>query len=304
MKKQHLSMGAFPKQLDHIQDLLDHPEKLKHRFRITSVYGSFPNITWNGGRNHLHLNSRLDLSVRESVIKNNQAWYDPLAMENLVKFYNDRKIGVRYTFTNALVTKRHLRDARANLALEIAHNPLNAVITGNPIIEEYVRKKYPRFQIVGSVTATSSLSLPFLKRRINEVDILVLPPEYNARFELIEKLGAAKVEVLINERCAPFCPFRQKHYRAISRSQIALNLNHENRLYYNNCPVNNAREMGNEPPHMVMDDNLVTALQKIGVAHFKFVGRHLAADDFISEVDAVLIKRKYRFDYQEATVSA
>jgi collagenase-like PrtC family protease len=298
MNPQHLSMGAFPKQLEVLQVLIDRPEMLKHEFRITSVYGSFPNVIWNGGRHTLHLINPLDTSIREYLVTKNREWYDPLGMESLVRAYNDRNIGIRYTFSNPLITKEHLNDARANLTLEIAHNPLNAVITSNPIIEEYVRKKYPKFKIICSATA-NNLSLPFLKRRIEEVDLLVIPPEYNKHLELIQELGASKIEVIINERCVPFCPSRMRHYEAESQTQLTLDTSYQEYVYHSSCPAIKAAESGKEPPDMVMDDQLIGTLQKIGVEHFKFVGRQMTIQEFIVEVDKLLIKEEFRMENQE-----
>jgi hypothetical protein len=130
MNKQNLSIGAFVNRLAVVDDLLSRKNILKHRFVISSVFGTFPNVIWNGGRTLLHYCSNFT-TEREWYEKVNHLWYDPQGMESLIRFYNEKGIGARYTYSNSLLTKRHLSDKRANLTLELAHNSMNAVITGN-----------------------------------------------------------------------------------------------------------------------------------------------------------------------------
>lgn len=288
--KQHLSVGAFVNHLDIADELIAAPRVLKHRFVITSVYGTFPNVIFNGGRTLFHFRSDLTDWYRER----NHLWYDADGMQALVRRYNAQRISVRYTYSNPLVTKRHLADPFANLTLEIAHNPMNAVITANPIIESYVRKQYPKFKIVGSATAEKNLSVPFLKRRADEVDLLVLPPEYNGRRAIIEKLPVEKLEVIINEHCVPFCPNRRHHYRAIGKSQLLCDPRFQAENHEAHCPLWKAEIEGTTAPSMVMTDDQIEALQNIGVQHFKFVGREKGRDWFAMEVDSVLVKENHR----------
>jgi collagenase-like PrtC family protease len=293
MKNQHLSVGAFVNRLDPLEEALSRKGRLRHHFRLTSVFGTFPNVIFNGGRTLIHYCSVCG-NEREWYMKKNHLWYDPQGMESLVRSYNDRGIGVRYTYSNSMITKRHLADERANLTLEIAHNPLNAVITGNPVIEQYVRKQYPRFRIISSATSEKNLSVAFLKKRIREVDLLVMPPEFNRRYGLIEKLGADKIEILINERCAPHCANRQAHYRSISRSQLELDGSFERKNYYSRCPVYRAAEKEVPLKTMELTDEDIAALQKLGVRNFKFAGRQLSRQEFVVEMDRMLVKDRFR----------
>jgi collagenase-like PrtC family protease len=293
MKKQNLSIGAFVNRLAIVDNLLFFTKILKHNFVISSVYGTFPNVIWNGGRTLVQYYSNIT-DEREWYKRMNYLWYDPQGMESLIRSYNDRGIGVRYTYSNMLITKKHLNDKRANLTLELAHNSLNAVITGNPLVEEYVRKHYPNFKIISSATSQKNLSVPFLKKRIGEVDLLVLPPEYNDKYELIDRLGVDKLEILINERCAPYCPNRRAHYEAISKSQKCWDPRFERENYFAHCPVYKGMQENTQIETLVLSDKKITDLQRTGIHNFKFVGRHLSRDGFVQEVDRVLIKEKCR----------
>jgi hypothetical protein len=293
MRKQNLSIGAFVNRLNIVDELLSRKNILKHHFVVSSVYGSFPNVLWNGGRTLIHHASNIS-GEREWYKRVNHLWYDPEGMESLIRSYNEKGIGVRYTYSNALITKKNLRDKRANLTLELAHNSMNAVITGNPLIEEYVRKYYPKFKIISSATSKSNLSVSFLKKRIDEVDLLVLPPEFNDKYTLISKLGVGKVEILINERCVPYCPNRQAHYKGISQSQLTWDPGFQENSYYSRCPVYRGMVQNVPVDTLALSERKITVLQQLGVHNFKFVGRHLSRDKFVWEADTMLVKNKYR----------
>jgi hypothetical protein len=293
MRKQNLSIGAFANRLGVADDLLSSKGILKHRFVISSLYGTFPNVAWNGGRNFVHFSSNIS-DEKEWNEKINYLWYDPQGMESLIRTYNEKGVGIRYTYSNMLIGKKDLNDERANLTLEVAHNSMNAVITGNLLIEEYVRKHYPKYKIISSATSQKNLSVNFLKKRIDEVDILVLPPEYNDNHELISRLGVDKLEILINERCVPYCPNRSAHYAAISKSQILWDSTFEGESYVSHCPLYQAMQQNTKVETMVLSDRKITALQKLGVHNFKFVGRHFSREEFVLEVDRVLIKDRFR----------
>ena len=294
MKKQCLSLGAFVNNTDALDAVLSRKGILKFGLRVTSIFGTFPNVVWNGGRTLIHNFSNLDPERRAWWLAKSRLWYTPEGMEELVRTYNDQGIGVRYTYSNGLITKKLLGDARANLTLEIAHNGMNAVITANPLIEEYVRKRYPKFKIISSATAGKNLSVAYLKKRIDEVDLLVLPPEYNGRYALIGKLGPEKLEVLINERCVYYCKNRAAHYHSISRSQIALDNRFQRENCYRHCPVFLAQERGIKPETMELNEEKIRALQKLGVCNFKLAGRHMSRDQFETEIDRLLVKKRYR----------
>jgi collagenase-like PrtC family protease len=290
--KQHLSLGAFVNHLDTADALIAAPGVLKHRLVITSVYGSFPNVIFNGGRTLFHFYS--DITDRRAWFRERcRLWYEPDGMQELVRRYNDRGIAVRYTYSNPLVTKEHLGDTYANLTLEIAHDPMNAVITSNPVIERYVRKHYPKYQIIGSATALQK-SAAALKRRAEEVDLLVLPPECNGRRALIEKLPIDKIEVILNEHCVPNCPNRRDHYRAIGMSQLSTDPSYQADNHENHCPLWLADCAGETAPDMILTDEQTAALQEMGVRHFKFVGREKSQAAFAWEADTFLVKDEHQ----------
>lgn len=97
--------------------------------KIASVYGSFNNIIWNGGR----VRTGKNVSINE--------------MNQMLRQLNDAGVAVRYTYTNSELEEKHLSDTLANLTMELANNGKNEVLVNSPILEKYLRKNYPNFDI-------------------------------------------------------------------------------------------------------------------------------------------------------------
>lgn len=111
----------------------DYPSKFKEGYQIGSVYGTFPGAIWNGGRAVFGMTSKGE-------------------MERVLKFYNVREVPVRFTWTNSLLTEKHLNDTYCNMIMKLADNGLNQVLVNQPVLEEYIRKEYPNFPLISSTT--------------------------------------------------------------------------------------------------------------------------------------------------------
>ena len=79
----------------------DYPDKFRDGYKIGSVYGTFPGAIWNGGR-----------AVYGLAGKNE--------IEKTLKLYNDRKVPVRFTWTNCLLEEKHVYDTYCNLIMKMA----------------------------------------------------------------------------------------------------------------------------------------------------------------------------------------
>jgi hypothetical protein len=176
----------------------EHPEWLKAGLAITSIFDSFSGLLWNGGR------------VRREKM--------PSAVEMFerVHFFNSRNIGVYFTFTNCLLTKRHIENELCNAVLKTFEDPLNGIIINSELLEAHIRKVCPQYKMIFSLT-----KVEYDKRKLlaaaDKYDLVVVPPEYNHDLEFLRTLPPQKAELLLNEDCFPFCPDRRVHYALISR---------------------------------------------------------------------------------------
>lgn len=186
------------------------PEWFREGVRIASFFGEFPTLLWNGGR------------------PSNYDQCDAAFIQYAVKSINAEGVPVRYTYTNMLLTKEDLNDPYCNFCMQAADNGLNEVMIFSPVLEKYIRDKYPGYKINSSTCKEI--------RDINQVNeelkkdyyLVVLDYNFNNRFEELEKIeDKARCEILVNAVCVPDCPRRSAHYQNVARNQRILLENRE-----------------------------------------------------------------------------
>lgn len=188
-----------------VEMLKNCPEFFHEGVEIASFYGTFPQSLWNGGR------SMPDVCDKSYV-------------KTVVREFDKLQIPLRFTFTNPMLTEEHLNDDFCNFVLRTAQNGINGVIVVSPILEEYIRAKYPKYKITSS-TCKRITDINRLNDEVNnKYDIVVLDYDLNNKFDILEKVQhKEKCEILVNACCQPNCPRRVEHYREIGRAQIAFN---------------------------------------------------------------------------------
>ena len=267
--------------------LKGHPEFFREGVKIGSFFGEFPTSLWNGGRN-----SRGDQC-------------GPDYINLVVKTLNDWGIPVRFTYTNMLLDETDLQDPYCNYCLNVAHNGMNGVILVSPLLEEYVRKNYPKMKITSStckqIKGVEGVNAELAK----DYDMVVLDYNMNNRFDELEKIeDKDRCEILINAACEPNCPRRGAHYRHISENQ-------KNIVKNMKLPVEQQAELkpweckyacgAQQNIHTIKDYNTYVSPEDIwekyvpmGFHNFKIEGR---TDDFFVVLEAYchyMIKPEYQ----------
>ena len=192
----------YPLNMFWVSLLKQNPEVFREGVEIGSMFGCFPFALWNGGR----------------LIENDQC--DAGFVKSVVKAINDQGIPVRYTFTNPVLTEDDLKDPFCNFCMDVADNGMNEVMVFSPILEQYLREKYPNFKYNSStckeIKNTDELNSE-LKR---DYAYVVLDYNLNNKWELLEGLeNREKLEILINAVCEPACKKRGEHYRYIGEAE-------------------------------------------------------------------------------------
>lgn len=179
------------------------PECFREGVEIASVYGAFPPSLWNGGR------------AEEGIAS-------PSFMKGVINAFNERGIPLRFTFTNPMIEKKHLRDDFCNMVLRLADNGMNEVIVMSPILEEYIRTNYPGYKITSSTCKRLNNPEQLLGEVEKDYHIIVIDYDLNHDFETLSKIpDKTKCELLVNASCTPNCKLRSDHYNAIGVQQIA-----------------------------------------------------------------------------------
>lgn len=178
------------------------PQYFREGVEIASVYGVFPQSLWNGGRTPLGV---CDKSFVRSVLR----------------AFNNDGIPLRFTFTNPVLEEKHLSDPFCNAVLKMADNGLNEVIINSPLLEDYIRKNYPKYKLTSS-TCKRITDIEKLKEELEkDYSIVVLDYDLNNKFDLLEQVPhKEKCELLVNACCDPGCKRRTEHYKNLGIRQI------------------------------------------------------------------------------------
>lgn len=186
-----------------IDMIKQHPEYFHDDIEIASCYGSFPSALWNGGR------ALGGYASRPQIV-------------DTIKAFNDRNVPIRYTFTNPTLTESDLSNPYCNMLCKLAENGFNELIVNKPFLEEFVRRKYPKFPLVSSTVKQIEELEPLLEEFKKDYKLVVLDYNWNNDFEKLDKIPMelrSRVEILINPYCTPHCKRRKDHYIALGEAQ-------------------------------------------------------------------------------------
>lgn len=272
---------------DRNEALINIKEKYSYIFHenieFYSFYGVFPNAIWNGGSCYF-----------------SKFYFSKKQMKKVRDFYNKKGIKITFTFTNSLITEDYLNDEYCNQMLEVFNNGENEILVVSPVLEQYIRKNYPKYKINRSIINTEKI--PFLAENYH---LTVMSKFKNRDFEFINKISLEerkKTELLCNEFCVNNCPFAYEHYKEYAYIQL-----------HNNVPLNSDDSFGKcrfeetgsfdflvkrikNSKYWISFYDIKSKYVPLGFEYFKISGR---GDDNLYTLHflvAYLIKTKYRLD--------
>ncbi len=271
----------------YIADMIkEKPELFYDNISVASSYGCFPPAAWNGGRTVVG-------AVRREFI------------DFIIRQYNSRGIPVRYTFTNPLVTEKHLKDPFCNMIARIAENGLNEIIVNVPILEDYIRENYPQYPLISSTVKQLEDRDALLSELEKDYKLVVLDYNWNNRFDELDSLPhKEKIEILINPYCMPHCKRRKKHYEFLGERQFEHNL----QVFGNdNVALKPIAEQDFPCPCMNMDfyettdfethitpEQIYEKYVPMGYENFKIEGRMMHPVDILESYMYYMVKPEHR----------
>ena len=224
---------------------------------IGSIYGAPENCIWGGGR----------------IEEGTQNPKDVLA---LLKEYG---ISGRLTFSNSLLSGKHLSDSRCNAIcrmFEESDGPENGVIVHSELLLDYLRRTYPGLYFVSSTTKVLT-EFPELLKELNREEFRYVVPDFrlNKKFKEWNTLSSAekdKVEFLCNECCSFGCKDRKACYESVSR------LNLGERGEEHRCSAPDAEEgyvfsKAMKNPGFLSTEEIREEYLPMGFSNFKIEGR-------------------------------
>ena len=241
----------------------EHPEYFRPNLNIGAFYGVFPNSLWNGGRIPVYEEPYTTKDIKASI-----------------EFMQNNQIPIRFTFSNMLITETDLKDEFCNYCLQMAHNEKNAVILTSPLLEQYIRTNYPKYQIISS-TCKCITNMTELRQELkSSYNFVVINQNLNNTKEIFNIDEKNKCEILINPACQDNCPIQKQHYLHISNQQKKI-VNGETTVMRAmkefQCPyVNNKSNT-----KYISSDALWNLYVPAGFSHFKIQGRNGTPQDLI-----------------------
>lgn len=200
----------------------DMPELFWDDIHITTVYGVVAGMIWAGGR------------VPKSTKR-----YSTEQLYTLFKLYNDLGISVRLTTTNVLLKEEHLKDPYCNMVLQIlsdvGYNRQNGLSVASPILEQYVRDKYPRLYIDKSVVCLTTTVSQLQKEIDKELYNLVVPytfVPFQQEFLDMDAKYKSHTEILCNSCVSKDLSACRFHYELVSSAALSTSVEHPE---YNKC---------------------------------------------------------------------
>ena len=250
---------------------------------IGSVYGAPENCIWGGGR----------------IEEGTQNPKDVLA---LLKEYG---ISGRLTFSNSLLSGKHLSDSRCNAIcrmFEESDGPENGVIVHSELLLDYLRRTYPGLYFVSSTTKVLT-EFPELLKELNREEFRYVVPDFrlNKKFKEWNTLSSAekdKVEFLCNECCSFGCKDRKACYESVSR------LNLGERGEEHRCSAPDAEEgyvfsKAMKNPGFLSTEEIREEYLPMGFSNFKIEGRGLGSALVLEFLLYYMIKPEYQLRVRE-----
>lgn len=265
------------------------PWMLKDNVVIDSVFGS-PTCIWNGGR----------------AIAN--AYYNKKQLQNIHDTYANLGVKVRFIFTNSLLNEHDLYDRYCNLIMNIFQDLSPEVVVYSPLLEDYLRSKYPTVSFISSTTKRLRTSEEQLKEFNHDYKYICLDYDYNYDLNFLESIQEKdrnRVEILINSTCLKGCNARVLHQEFSCRRQLEYDSDEDCDLeaFFKECPKIkrsikspdsgecNTKDLYLGTNYILPQD--IDEYLDMGFSHFKIQGRELKPSQILAEFFPYLIRPDY-----------
>lgn len=226
------------------------PYMLYENQEISFLYDCYPNAIWNGG----------------TIALDNKKFYLKEDIEKHIDFFNNYlNLPLAFTFTNPNITKELCYDSYCNLIAELGENKNNYIIVSNPILENYLRKKYPKYKFCHSIINSNDLA-PITEN----YSFSLLKRKNNNNFNLLKNIPEeerSKIEILCTDKCAPECNRINEHYKIFGSIQKKYGITNEENI---DCSFIQ-RKTNN--PYYITKQQIDELYVPLGYTHFKISGR-------------------------------
>lgn len=255
------------------------PELFREDINFSAFFGNIGFNIWEGGR--------IFLSYKRAYREN---------LYTIKEFYENNNIPIRLTFTNPIISEEHLYDSYCNMIAEIFESGNNEILVVSPILENYLKEKYPNYKYCSSTTKCIT-NFNGIQEEIKRYYQVCLDYNLNNNKKLLDKFTKEekqKIELLCNAICPPGCPNRKKHYELNGNYVLS-----GGQSYSIQCQI--TKDILD--PQILQSKNNISPNQIIleyypeGFNNFKLEGRTLPDITLISLYSYYLIKPEYQMSF-------
>lgn len=251
-------------------------EKFYDWAQIGSIYGSPHECLWNGGR----------LKFFTTPYEN-----------EVIDFIKEYNLSCRFTFTNPFITEELTHDGFCNIILNKFNweGHKNTIIVNSPILEQYLREKYPSYKLVSSTTKCITSDKEALNEIGKDYIMTVLDYNYNKNLDFLKSIpNPEKCELLVNPVCMPNCPRRKEHYENIAKFILRENrpefeCDRQGMLFY--------EAMKN--PVFISVEDIQNVYEPLGFRNFKLEGRTTGGSDLTEMLVYYMVKPEYQQEIRQ-----
>lgn len=291
--------------MDLLDIILKDLEIFGYNHPISTVHGSFSS-KYNGGRQALFFESRTNI-------------------ENKIKSYNKRNIGVKMTFSNMHINKDTFEEEEMRWYLDILNETKgigNGIICVNDEFAELVKKNYPDLDLVAShvkmeleTEMGKTDTVDYYNSKFDLYDIVVMNTYRAFDDDFLSQIThPEKVEFIVNHACTTNCLMAKYHHSLIDRiTEISVENNHDirkiekNREYLDikkkiNDVLDKCKHIKSERHYDLIRKQFINKeeinhlLNTHNINRFKVEGRDLAGIEFIISLSRVMLNNSSMFD--------
>lgn len=211
--------------------------------------------------------------------------------------YSKRQVGLYFDFSNYLLTEEDLIDKDCNLILDLLNNYKGekGVILSCDLLSNYIKHKYPEMKQIASVNKViqedGKGKAEYYKQLESRFDKIILHPDDNENFELLDKLDRNKIEILVNESLPKNWKKRKEYYNLMS--ELALT---DSKIIINEQITKLKKECAENiytKDFCFLDFNTLDILYTMGFKHFK-LDANTSARNCIFDITKYTINSKYQ----------
>jgi len=282
-------------------NLLNILKKYNIKNPISTIHGSY-SCKYNGGRTALYWNS----------------WTN---IENKIKQFNNKGIGIKLTFSNRNVNADTFEEEEMRKYLDLLNEIKgigNGIICVNDDFAELVKKNYPDLELVASHVKMEmetkmgiTDTVDYYNSKFDLYDIVVFNTFRAFDDEFLSKIThPEKVEFIVNHSCTTNCQMAKRHHELIDDLQERKAfLNNDKKLVDKDRKVLDIRkeiqkmltkcvEIKEQNIHeklcrqFINREEINHLLNTFGINRFKIEGRDLSNFEFLINFDRFIINNE------------